>query len=90
MFQMLPLMQSQMVPLKKSFTAFVTNMLPYITATAIVSPVMLGQAMLLGKTFATVRTYMRFWFWLWWSGWHYTTGRCSNRTVIQLAHGSWV
>jgi hypothetical protein len=39
---MLPLMQSQMVLLKESFTTFVTSMLPNITATTTVPPIMLG------------------------------------------------
>jgi hypothetical protein len=62
---MLSLMKSQMVLLKESFTAFVTGMLPNITASTTVTPVMLGQSMLLRKTFATVRAHVRLWFLQW-------------------------
>jgi hypothetical protein len=59
---MLSLMQSEMILLKESFTAFLTSMLPDVTAAATVPPVMLRQSVLLRETFSTVRAHVRLWF----------------------------
>jgi hypothetical protein len=79
-----------MVLLKESFTTFVTDMVPDVTAATAVPPVVLRQSVLLGETFATVGAHVRFRFWLRRSRWHYAAERRvgSDRTLVQLAHGS--
>lgn len=86
---MLPLVQSQMVLLKESFTTFVARVVPDVTGAAAVPPVMLRQSVLLRETSATVGAHVRLRFRLRWSRRRHAAERRvgSDRTLVQLAHG---